>query len=150
MYYKLQIKHEASRLIYPVPDINQITGAKYRKDLKECVCQYPTDISKNVGVTVITEAEYQQYPKCRINVDKTQIRSDGTDTATITVILPDAIKGEQVNLYIDGQLVDVKITDTNQTVFKLTADKTLAGSLLELTADSQNWRISDKIILEVL
>ena len=150
MYYRLQIKHEGSRLIYPVPDINQITGAKYRKDLKECVCQYPTDISKNAGVTVITETEYQQYPKCRVSIDKTQIQSDGIDTTTITVTLPDAIKGEQANLYVDGQLVDVKMTDTNQAVFKLTADKTLAGNLLELTADSRNWHMSDKRILEVL
>jgi hypothetical protein len=107
---------EGSNFVYPVPDVNKIKGVKYRKDMKECVCYYPEQIS-GAGIIEITEAQYNQYPKCRINLDKTQIQSDGIDTATVTVSLPDVIAGEQVNLYVDGALVDFAITDTNQATF---------------------------------
>jgi len=150
MYYKLQISMEGNNFVYPVPDINKINGAKYRKDMKECVCYYPEDISANAGVEAITETKYEQYPKCRVNLDKQQVQSDGIDTVTVTVSLPDAIAGEQVNFYVDGALVDFVMTDTNQATFQLTADSSMAGEILEITAESQHWRMSDKVLLEVL
>lgn len=150
MYYRLQISMEGNNFMYPVPDINKISGAKYRKDMKECVCYYPEDISANPGVEQITEAQYEQYPKCRVNLDKTQIQSDGIDTATVTVSLPDVIAGEQVNLYVDGALVDFAITDTSQAVFQLTVDSSMAGDILEITAESTHWKMSEKKLLEVV
>jgi len=150
MYYRLQISLEGSNFVYPVPDVSKIRGAKYRKDMKECVCYYPEDISGNAGVEAITEAQYEQYPKCRINLDKTQIQSDGIDTATVTVSLPDTIAGEQVNLYVNGALVDFAMTDTNQTTLQLTADSSMAGDILEITAESTHWKMSEKKLLEVV
>jgi len=149
MYFKLQISMEGNNFMYPVPDINKISGTKYRKDMKECVCYYPEQIS-GAGIVEITEAQYNQYPKCRINLDKTQIQSDGIDTATVTVSLPDVIAGEQVNLYVDGALVDFAITDTNQATFQLTADSSMAGDILEITAESTNWHMGEKKLLEVV
>ena len=150
MYFKLQITMEGNSFVYPVPDINKIKGVKYRKDMKECVCYYPEDISGNAGVEAITEAQYEQYPKCRVNLDKTQIQSDGIDTITVTVSLPNIITGEQVNLYVNGALVDFAITDTNQATFEITADSSMAGEILEVSAESQHWHMSDKVLLEVL
>lgn len=150
MYYKLQISSEGNNFMYPVPDVSKIRGAKYRKDMKECVCYYPEDISANPGVEQITEAQYEQYPKCRVNLDKTQIQSNGIDTATVTVSLPDVIAGEQVNLYVDGALVDFAITDANQAVFQLTADNSMAGDILEITAESTHWHMGEKKLLEVV
>lgn len=150
MYYKLQISMEGNNFVHPVPDVSKIRGAKYRKDMKECVCYYPEDISGNAGVEAITEAQYEQYPKCRVNLDKTQIQSDGIDTVTVTVSLPDTIAGERVNLYVDGALVDFAMTDTNQTTLQLTADSSMAGEILEVSAESQHWSMSDKVLLEVL
>ena len=150
MYYRLQISSEGNNFMYPVPDVSKIRGAKYRKDMKECVCYYPEDISGNAGVEAITEAQYEQYPKCRINLDKTQIQSDGIDTATVTVSLPDTIAGEQVNLYVNGALVDFAMTDTNQTTLQLTADSSMAGDILEITAESTHWKMSEKKLLEVV
>jgi len=150
MYFKLQISIDRNSFIYPVPDINKISGAKYRKDYQECVCYYPEDISANPGVEQITKAVYEHYPKCRVNLDKTQIQSDGVDTATVTVSLPNSIASEQVNLYVNGALVDFVLTDTNQAIFQLTADSSMAGETLEVSAESQHWRMSDKVLLEVL
>lgn len=150
MYYKLQISMEGNNFIYPVPDVSKIKGAKYRKDMKECVCYYPEDISANAEVEAITEAKYEQYPKCRVNIDKQQIQSDGIDTATVAVSLPDTITGEQVNIYVDDALVDFTKTDTNQATFEIIADSSMAGEILEITAESQHWRMSDKVLLEVL
>jgi hypothetical protein len=141
---------EGNNFMYPVDDVNKIKGAKYRKDMKECVCYYPEDISANPGVEQITEAEYEQYPHCRVNLDKQQLQSDGIDTVTVTVSLPDAFASEQVNLYVDGALVDFAITDANQAVFQLTADNSMAGDILEITAESTHWKMSEKKLLEVV
>jgi|GEM_PF-3862501 len=149
MYFKLRITMEGNNFVYPVPDINKIKGAKYRKDMKECVCYYPEQIS-GTGIEEITEAQYSQYPKCRVNLDKTQIQSDGIDTVTVTVSLPDTIAGEQVNLYVDGALVDFAMTDTNQTTLQLTADSSMEGEILEISAESTHWQISEKKLLEVV
>lgn len=143
MFYKLAITMDGNNFIYPVTDINSITGAKYRKDMKECVCRYPETIS-GTGIEEITEAEYDQYPKCRVNLDKTQIQSDGVDAVTITVSLPDAIVGEQVSLSVNGAIINFTLTDTNQAVFTYT--NTVPGSVVEITAESTSWRTSDKNI----
>lgn len=149
MYYKLQISSEGNNFMYPVPDVSKIRGAKYRKDMKECVCYYPEQIS-GTGIEEITETKYNQYPRCRVNLDKIQIKSDGIDTATVVVSLPGVVPGEQVNLYIDGALVDFKITDTNQATFQLTADSSMAGDILEITAESTHWHMGEKKLLEVV
>ncbi len=144
MYYKLNITMERNNFIYPVPDINQITGAKYKKDMVECVCQYPTEI-QGEGIKQITETQYNQYPKCRMNIDKQQINADGEDTAVITVTIPEASENETVKLYVDNKLTKFKTTNTNQAVFKYT---TTQVGILEITAESDNWKMSDKKLLE--
>lgn len=149
MYYKIQITKEGNNFIYPVPDTNKIQGVKYRKDFKECVCYYPEQIVSE-GVEEITEAYYNAYPKCRVSISKNQILGDGVDTAVITVILPSAIAGEQVNLFVDGELIDFALTDTNKATFELVADNTMVGDILEIEVKSTNWHRSERVLLEVI
>ena len=150
MFYKIQISKENSQFMYPVDNVNLIEGAKYRKDMNECVCIYPNDISDNIDTEKITETEYNQYPQLRINLDKKQIQSNDADIVNVAVTSPETIDGEQVNLYIDSNLAKFKTTDTNQIIFELTADSSQAGKVLEITADSFNWKLSKKVLLEVI
>lgn len=149
MYYKLQITKEGNNFSYPVPDIKQITGAKYRNDLNECVCNYPTELGGE-DVELITEAVYNSYPKCRVNMNKYEVLSNGVDIVVITVTLPSEMENEQVILYVDGNIADRKTTSTNQATFELTFDNTFTGDLLEVEAESNMWKRSDKKILEVI
>jgi len=149
MYYKLQISMEGNNFVYPVPDISKIKRVKYRKDLKECVCFYPEQITGE-GIEEITEAQYNAYPFCRVSIDKQQIQGDGVDTAEITVILPSSIADEQVNLFVDGELIDFALTDTNKVTFEITADSTMIGDILEIEVESTNWKRSKKVLLEVI
>jgi len=45
------------------------------------------------------------YKKISITSDKTQILADGIDTATITATVDDPTSTEQINFYINGELV---------------------------------------------
>jgi len=150
MFYKLQITKESNNFIYPVTDVEKISGAKYSKDLDACVCVYPNTISSSADVEEITEAEYNAYPNCRVNLSAAQIQSDEVDTVTVTVSMPETSIDEEVKLFVDGQLVDFTTTDTNQAVFELTADSTIAGSILEISAESVSWKLSKKALLEVV
>ena len=145
MYYKLKITMDGNNLVYPVPNVNKITGTKYKKDMAECVCQYPAEI-QGKGIIQITETQYNLYPKCRINIDKQQIHADDKDAAAITVTIPEASENETVKLYVDGKLAKFKTTNTNQAVFNYT---TTQVGILEITAESDNWRMSDKKLFEV-
>jgi hypothetical protein len=140
---------EGNNFVYPVNDISKIKGAKYRKDFKECVCMYTEQIVGE-GIEEITETQYNTYPNCRINVNKQQIQGDGIDIAKITVILPSSIADEQVNLFVDGELIDFALTDTNKVIFELVADETMLGDILEITAESTHWKRSEKVLLEVI
>lgn len=145
MFYKMSINKEGNNFLYPVPNIEEIRGAKYKKNMSECVCEYPYEISGN-GITEITETQYNQYPKCRINIDKVQIKADGEDTVAITVTLPEAEINETIKLYINGKLIKFKTSSTIQSVFNYTSTQI---GIIEIQAESDNWRMSDKKLLEV-
>jgi len=149
MYYILRITHDGGNFIYPVPDVNKIKQAKYRKDIKECACYYPEQIMGK-GILEITETQFEVYGKCRLIPNKTAIKGDSIDTVTFTVNLPYALENEQVNLFINDALMDFQVTDTNQAVFELTADSSMISEILEVTVESANWYKSDKCLLEVV
>ena len=149
MYYKLQITHEGSNLIYPVPDISKIRNPKYRKDMKECACYYPESITGQ-GITELTDLQHEVYGKCRVVADKTAIQGNGEDVVTFTVNLPAAIESEQAILYVDGALTDFQLTDTNQAIFQMAADASMIGDILGIVVESTNWHKSDRCLLEVI
>ena len=61
MYYKLKIEKDFHVFKYPVEDVEKIRGAKYNKDLTECVCYYPDKLEEGDRVQQITEEEYNSY-----------------------------------------------------------------------------------------
>jgi len=144
--YKLTIKQDGNNFVYPVPDVDKISGAKYRKDLQECVAVYP-DALNDPDAVEITQQEYDAYGVVTASMDKAKITGDNTDTATISVSVP---SDDVVRLVINGEVVAVETTVSGQASFPVTADASLVGSVLEIIVDSNLWRPSQKLYLEVV
>lgn len=58
-YYRMKVKMEHNRFIYPVPDIHKIEGPKYRQDRKEMVGFYPDTLEETEELTEIGLHEYE-------------------------------------------------------------------------------------------
>ena len=144
--YKLAISQDGNNFVYPVPDINLISGAKYRGDMQECAVVYPDEFTDS-GATAIMQEEYDAYGVVTANSDKQQIIGDDTDTATISISVP---SDDTVKLLADGSAVAIKPSASGQTSFPVTADASLVGSVLEIIVESDLWRPSQKLYLEVV
>jgi len=146
--YRLTIKLDGNNFIYPVPDVNKISGAKYRGDMQECAVVYP-DALNDRDVVEITQAEYDAYGFVNAVCDKTQLQSDGIDTATITTSVSGGV-GQQLRLLVDGNIVALENTDTNgQAIFSLIADVSMVGTR-EMQIEADLWKPSKKMYLEVI
>ena len=144
--YKLAITQDGNNFVYPVPDINLISGAKYRQDMQECAVVYPDEII-DPGAIAITQEEYDAYGAVTANSDKPQITGDDTDTATISIAVPS--DGTAI-LLVNGSAAGINPTVSGQTSFPVTADASLVGSVLEIIVESDLWRPSQKLYLEVM
>lgn len=99
-FYTSKIKLVANKLDYQVPDIQKISGAKYKWSLAnrgktntvqgECCFEYNGELAPSGDIESITEKQYADFAKVTVTVDKTEIKSDGTDGAVVTAEFPEA------------------------------------------------------------
>lgn len=85
MKYKTNITLSKGKFDYHTPDVQKISGAKYKwinENEGVCAFEYP-DLINNENVSSITEKEYDDFAKVILSSDKDKINSDGIDTATV-------------------------------------------------------------------
>lgn len=133
--YKCTITEQGTRLVYADADPQRITGPKYRWPAMECAFEYPGTLAQ---ATAITQQEYEAFDAITMAADKAEIQPDGADTATVTLTLPAA--GGSLQWYVGDELVETDdLTEVNVATVAITADASLTGELLTVTAQHSGW-----------
>jgi len=145
--FKMNVTKNLGEYHYPV-DPYKITAVKYKKDMSECVCSYPADAIEHPDVVAITQEEYNRYGALQIALNKPQVIADNTDTAVITVTVPEG--EDTVRLLIDDVVSKVKQTVNGEATFEILADPETAGDVVKLQADSDLWAPDRAMYLEVV
>lgn len=89
---------DGGKLDYQVPNVQLIKRAKYqwvptnsgkaKSKQAQCCFEYLEELPETDKLRKITEDEFNNYNKFEIKVDKTTIKSNGSEKSTITVTGP--------------------------------------------------------------
>ncbi len=149
MYFKLLIKHNGTKLVYPVP-VEHIQAPKYRRDIRYCVCELSynplLDNPLLEGVEEVSEEYYNQYPNCKLDVDKQSFEADGIEQCTVTVTLPDP-EVDTIKLYDGSTLIDYAIVGNGVAIFHITANQ---PKIFELKAAPMLYGESKEVLVRAV
>jgi hypothetical protein len=149
MHYRIKVERDNSFFVYPVPNVEDIRGAKYDRDATICVCEYPTQLPTSESVIEITQAEYDKYPMCLISNAPTE--ATATVPFDITVSIPELLTNDRIYLNVNNKLVDfVDLTTGVSHTFALEFDTTMQGEVVTITASSDKWATSQPILIKVV
>ncbi len=150
--YTSNVKLVNNKLEYFVPNVQKITGAKYKwvtenkgiPNTKQCECcfEYTDVIKENINIKKITQNQYDDFCKVITTCDKTQIHSDGVDCSKITAQFPE---GGGIARFIitkpnnEKKIIEIQIPENKIAILPKEETTTTEKGTITINVKSNKW-----------